>query len=196
MAHDYRPTEEDKTIRVKCDFFVDNGASLQICSCCVEESLTFGAAIGHQIRDVCLILSLSLMRFDSELIGPDEAEQLCQCVDSRRPQWVSDPQRQLRDILTYQDMIISALGLPINIYLVATHAPLFALVHSLGEQEIDAYFTCGSEGTTFREIIHAPSWCNYGQFMYLVWCAIKTHPQWIPIIQFTKAQDFIAKTDL
>jgi hypothetical protein len=107
--------QKNQQIHNQCDLYFDDRRSIRISSCHVEENHLFGIDFKMQFDEARVMLPLMNVHFDGQMISQSEAEDLSDWFDSRRPQWVSDHQRQIRDINDDQQVFISTLGLPLKI---------------------------------------------------------------------------------
>jgi hypothetical protein len=89
-----------------------------------------------------------MVHFQGQFVTRGEADDLHICHDSRRPAWLSDQNRQIRDIKDYyntniRDIIQSMkIGIPLNRYFTATYAPLYPIIPRRNETAVDLFFTC------------------------------------------------------
>jgi hypothetical protein len=153
--------EKNECIHMPCSMHFDDRRSILTYKCLVDESHSFGIEFRKHYDQTGSTLSLAMMHFDDQLVTASEAEDLGRCSYSNRPDWVADHQRQILDTNDYMDIVISTIGLPLNIYLTATHVPIYGLMISRFEKNVDFCFTCGSKETTFFDIIPISLYCSY-----------------------------------
>jgi hypothetical protein len=172
--------EDDRTDRAHAPFniYFDNGRSILTYRCIVNEDELFKEVFGRCYEDNRSVLSLDKVDFDGQVVTASEASDLSMCTCSIRPGWVSGHERQVSDIDNSMDTAIAAVGMPLEIYLIASHVSLRAMHITAMEKRVDSYFSSGSRNMSYYDSILVSANGGYLEFMRGVMASIRGHPEW------------------
>jgi len=172
--------EDDRTDRAHVPFnmYFDNGRSILTYRCIVNEDELFKEVFGKCHEEGRSVLSLDQVDFDGQVMTASETSDLSRCTCSIRPSSVSGHERQVPDIDNSMDTAIAAVGMPLEIYMTASHMSLRAMHITAMEKRVDPYFSSGSRNMSYYDSIPVSSNGGYLEFMRSVMASIRGHPEW------------------